>query len=160
SNCGSTSCSVRSSYFFSISSSFSNMIQDRDSESGWHCSSRLERQRRLERSYRDLELRIIRFLRRDVLQPEPGAGNDRQHQLGAAPLLADALMISYDAPAMNGISRIRVAKLSSSESNRTTENVTMATSITSIRKLVPHRGCWRGLERAFSTVSSSPASHT
>src|SRR5262249_34814213 len=61
---------------------------------------------------------------------------------------------------MKGMRSIRVVKLSNSESNRTTENVTIATSITSIRKLVPHRGCWRGLERAFSTVSSSPASHT
>ncbi len=34
----------------------------------------------------------------------------------------------------------------------------METSITTIRKLVPQRGCWRGWTRAFSTESGSPDS--
>src|SRR5262252_4567666 len=73
-------------------------------------------------------------------------------------LRADARIISYDMPAITGINAMRVTKFSTSESNFTTENETIATSITTIKKLVPQRGCCRRLRRAFSTVSGSPAS--
>src|SRR5437773_5938118 len=39
-----------------------------------------------------------------------------------------------------------------------TENNTIDTSITTIKKLVPQRGCCRGCGRAFSTVKGKPAS--
>src|SRR6185503_11138130 len=58
-----------------------------------------------------------------------------------------------------GISAIRIRKFNSNESNLITENRMIATSITTIRKLVPQRGCCRGCGRAFSTVNGKPASH-
>jgi hypothetical protein len=63
-----------------------------------------------------------------------------------APLsfLADKRMISYESPATTGIKTMRTRKLKSSESNRTIEKSTIETSITTIRKLVPQRGCCRG----------------
>src|SRR5829696_9657892 len=72
---------------------------------------------------------------------------------------ADKRMISYERPATTGISAMRIRKLNNNESNLITENSTIATSITTIRKLVPQRGCCRGCGRAFSTVSGNPASH-
>src|SRR5712691_10402803 len=39
-----------------------------------------------------------------------------------------------------------------------TENNTIDTSITTIKKLVPQRGCCLGCGRAFSTVKGKPAS--
>src|ERR1041385_2063391 len=60
-----------------------------------------------------------------------------------APLsfLADRRMISYESPATRGIRRMRTRKLKSRESNRTTEKRMIETSMTTIRKLVPQRGC-------------------
>src|SRR5438067_9634278 len=77
-----------------------------------------------------------------------------------APLsfLADKRMISYESPATTGIRTMRTRKLKSRESNLITENKRIETSITTIRKLVPQRGCWRGCGRAFATVSSRPFS--
>ena len=41
---------------------------------------------------------------------------------------------------------------------KTTQEASTATTITTKRKLVPHRGWCRGIRRAFSTVSSRPRS--
>src|SRR5262245_19494403 len=53
---------------------------------------------------------------------------------------------------------MRDSIFSNSESNLMIEKSTMDTSMTTIRKLVPQRGCWRGWRRALATVSSSPDS--
>src|SRR5262249_54726283 len=56
-----------------------NLEADRNSVSGF------QRERRLERSDRDLELGVIGFLRRYVLKPQARPGNYRQHKLSSTP---------------------------------------------------------------------------
>ena len=66
-------------------------------------------------------------------------------------------MISYERPATSGIKH---------DANQEVENQRVklddqkreliATIITTIRKLVPQRGCWRGCGLAFSTVNGNP----
>src|SRR5207253_8589722 len=77
-----------------------------------------------------------------------------------APLsfFAERRMISYEIPATMGIKAMRTRKLKSNESNLITENKRIETNITTIKKLVPQRGCWRGCGRAFATVKSNPFS--
>ena len=53
---------------------------------------------------------------------------------------------------------MRDRKIATNASNLKIENTIMLTTITNIRKLVPQRGCKVDFLRAFSTVSSSPAS--
>jgi hypothetical protein len=66
--------------------------------------------------------------------------------LKKAPLsfLADRRMISYESPATTGIKTMRTEEVQEQESNLTIEKSTIETSITTIRKLVPQRGCCRG----------------
>src|SRR5262249_38226896 len=73
-------------------------------------------------------------------------------------LRAESRMISYESPATTGIRTIRTRKLKSSESNLIIEKSRIETSITTIRKLVPQRGCCRGWGRALATVNSRPFS--
>src|SRR6185503_11409922 len=54
---------------------------------------------------------------------------------------ADSRIISYESPATSGTNARRTKKFYTIESNVTTEKSAIDTSITTIRKLVPQRGC-------------------
>ena len=89
------------------------------------------------------KLRIVRLFGRDVLKPQPGPRDDREEPLrAAAGRRANDLV---ETPATTGINNTRTRKFKNSESNFTTEKATIETSITTIKKLVPHRGCCRRL---------------
>ena len=67
-------------------------------------------------------------------------------------------MSSYEMPEITGISTTLERKIARKAWNLKIENTTMLTTMTNSRKLVPQRGCSVECGRAFSTVSSSPAS--